>query len=130
MEYSSCFIKARTVVLASIPSFDLTLRGECEERERLDGTVVYSQGWFSDRFRINGSGSYSAPAVGRVSFQMQDVEYESPGCDYPIGGRMIVTAGGQTGTATFRSICGIARVKIGGEEEDIDLDEIEFNACR
>jgi len=111
-------------------SYDLTLRGECEERERLDGTVVYSQGWFSDRFRINGSGSYYAPAVGRVSFQMQDVEYESPGCDYPIGGRMIVTAGGQTGTATFRSICGIARVNIGGVEEDIDLDEIEFNACR
>jgi hypothetical protein len=54
MEYSSCFFKARTVVLARIPSFDLTLRGECEERERLDGTVVYSQGWFSDRFRING----------------------------------------------------------------------------
>ena len=111
-------------------SYDLTLRGECEERELFNGTVVYSQGWFSDRFRINGSGSYSAPAVGRVSFQMQDVEYESPGCDYPIGGRMIVTAGGQTGTATFRSICGIARVNIGGVEEDIDLDEIEFNACR
>jgi len=81
-------------------------------------------------FRINGSGSYSAPAVGRVSFQMQDVEYESPGCDYPIGGRMIVTAGGQTGTVTFRSTCGIARVNIGGVEENIDLDKIEFDACR
>ena len=111
-------------------SYDLTPRGECEERERFNGTVVYSAGWFSDRFYITGNGDYAAPAVGTVSFQMQDVEYESPGCDYPIGGQMTVTAGGQTGTVTFGSTCGIARVNIGGVEEDIDLDEIEFDACR
>ena len=134
MEYSSCFIKARTVVLASIPSFDLTLRGECEERKRFNGTVVYSAGWFSDRFYITGNGDYAAPAVGTVSFQMRNVQYEFPdnlpGCDYPIGGQMTVTAGGQTGTVTFGSTCGIARVNIGGVEENIDLNKIEFDACR
>jgi hypothetical protein len=115
-------------------SYDLTLRGECEERERFNGTVVYSAGWFSDRFYITGNGDYAAPAVGTVSFQMRNVQYEFPdnlpGCDYPIGGQMTVTAGGQTGTVTFGSTCGIARVNIGGVEEDIDLDEIEFDACR
>ena len=112
-------------------SYDLTPRGECEERERFNGTVVYSAGWFSDRFYITGNGDYAAPAVGTVSFQMQDVEYESPGCDYPIGGQMTVTAGGQTGTVTFGSTCGIARINIGGLEEDIDLAKIQpFNACR
>jgi len=131
MEYSSCYIKARTVVLASIPSFDLTLRGECEERERLDGTVVYSQGWFSDRFYITGNGDYTAPAVGTVSVRWQDVQYETAGCYYPIAGRMTASAGGQTGTVTFRSTCGIARINIGGLEEDIDLAKIQpFNACR
>ena len=115
-------------------SYDLTPRGECEERERFNGTVVYSAGWFSDRFYITGNGDYAAPAVGTVSFQMRNVQYEFPdnlpGCDYPIGGQMTVTAGGQTGTVTFRSTCGIARINIGGLEEDIDLDEIEFDACR
>jgi hypothetical protein len=115
-------------------SYDLTLRGECEERERFNGTVVYSAGWFSDRFYITGNGDYAAPAVGTVSFQMRNVQYEFPdnlpGCDYPIGGQMTVTAGGQTGTVTFGSTCGIARVNIGGVEENIDLDEIEFDACR
>jgi len=115
-------------------SYDLTLRGECEERERFNGTVVYSAGWFSDRFYITGNGDYAAPAVGTVSFQMRNVQYEFPdnlpGCDYPIGGQMIVTAGGQTGTVTFGSTCGIARVNIGGVEENIDLNEIEFDACR
>ncbi len=111
-------------------SYDLTLRGECTERKRFNGTVVYSAGWFSDRFYITGNGDYAAPAVGTVSFQMRDVQYESPGCDYPIAGRMTVAAGGQTATVTFRSICGIARVNIGGVEEDVDLDEVEFDACR
>jgi len=111
-------------------SFDLKLRGECEERERFNGTVVYSAGWFSDRFYITGNGDYTPPAVGTVSFQMRDVEYESSGCDYPIAGQMTVTAGGQTGTVTFGSTCGSARVNIGGVEENIDLNEIEFDACR
>jgi hypothetical protein len=124
MEYSSCYFKARTVVLASIPSFDLTLRGECEERERFNGTVVYSAGWFSDRFYITGNGDYTAPAVGTVSVRWQDVQYETAGCYYPIAGRMTASAGGQTGTVTFRSTCGIARINIGGVEENIDLDNI------
>ena len=115
-------------------SYDLTLRGECTGRERFNGTVVYSAGWFSDRFYITGNGDYAAPAVGTVSFQMRDVQYDFPdnlpGCDYPIAGQMTVTAGGQTGTVTFGSTCGIARVNIGGVEEDVDLDEVEFDACR
>ena len=112
-------------------SFDLKLRGECEERKRFNGTVVYSAGWFSDRFYITGNGDYTAPAVGTVSVRWQDVQYETAGCYYPIAGRMTASAGGQTGTVTFRSTCGIARINIGGLEEDIDLAKIQpFNACR
>lgn len=112
-------------------SVDLTRRAGCDERLTFAGTAVYRQGWFTDYVTLSGDGWYFAPAVGSVSFRMNNLAYEIDGCDYPISGNMTLTAGGQTAVASFDTgSCGIARISIGGSQDIVNLTNIDYNPCR
>lgn len=112
--------------------FDLRLRRQCEERLQFRGTVTYREGWFDDYLTFRGSGVYQAPAIGSVRFNMDELTYNVyGGCDYPVAGRLSVSAGGATATAYFDTgSCGYARITDEVSSDVVNLTAIDFNPCR
>lgn len=94
--------------------------GGCEVRfnlTQLSGTVSSGS--------IRAQGSYYSPASGSVSFNA-DVTY-SDSCDWPTGGTISLSAGGQSATVRFLPSCGTAQYTIGGQTETRNLDDLFDN---
>jgi len=113
-------------------SYNFDARASCAIRFSFDGDVTFSSDWFSGEYTVDGSGTYSAPATGGISYELARARYQSARCSQPLSGRVSIQAGGQRGTAIFadRRTCGNATVFWRDTETEFDFTTLSFDVCQ
>lgn len=90
------------------------------------GSITYTEGWFTDYFTVQGTGSYSSPAYVRFEIQFNNLVY-SDACGHPIGGNLRATAGAFIASVSFvESSCGTGFLSINNQPPtSVNLEAIE-----
>lgn len=98
----------------------------CSEQYDFNGTIIYTEGWFTDYFTVQGTGNYNSSAYGRYALQYNNLIY-SDKCDYPVGGNLRVAGGAFAVSISFlESSCGTGFVSVNNlSPEPVNLESLE-----
>lgn len=96
-----------------------------------NGSVWLGEGWFRGQYTLDGLGTYSAPVVGTLNYEVTSANYQPDQCDLPKTGRIRIQAGDKRGTARFYEYlsCGTAFVNWDDSDVEVDLKSLSFDTC-
>jgi len=112
-------------------NYNLDIQTRCAIVASFNGSVRLGVGWFRGQYTLDGSGTYSAPAVGTLNYEVTSANYQPDRCDLPKTGRIRIQAGDRRGTASFREnlSCGTAFVNWGDSFEEFNLKSLSYDTC-
>lgn len=111
--------------------YNLDTQTRCDIVASFNGRVRLGVGWFRGQYTLDGSGTYSAPLVGKLNYEVTSANYQPDRCNLPKTGRIRIQAGDRRGTASFNEnlSCGTAFVNWGDSLEEFNLKSLSFDTC-
>jgi len=112
-------------------NYNLYTQTRCAIVASFNGSVRLGGGWFRGQYTLDGLGTYSAPLVGTLNYEVTSANYQPDRCNLPKTGRIRIQAGDKRGTASFREnlSCGTAFVNWGDSFEEFNLKSLSFDTC-
>jgi hypothetical protein len=112
-------------------NYNLDTQTRCAIVASFNGSVRLGGGWFRGQYTLDGLGTYSAPLVGTLNYEVTSANYQPDRCNLPKTGRIRIQAGDKRGTASFREnlSCGTAFVNWGDSLEEFNLKSLSFDTC-